>query len=273
MESTDAPLSVATGSDHMDEFSTDGVIIERITEPSGPVPTLIEGLPGVGMVGKLAVEHLLEERDSELVARFYSEHFPPQVSVDNESVASLPVVSLHHVVTERTDVFLLAGDYQSATSVGHYRLTSAVLNVATEFGLEHLFAIGGVPTGELLEDPSVIGTVSDPGLRKRLENSGVEFREKVPSGGVVGVSGLLVGLGERRGIEATCLMGETSGYVVDPKSARAVLHILEDIVDLDIDYTKLEDRAEQMEAFVRRLQEMQEEQVEVPGDEDLRYIG
>ena len=257
----------------MAEFSTEGVIVERETEPPGPTPVLIEGLPGVGMVGKLVVQHLLDERDSQLLASFYSEHFPPQVSVDQDGVASLPVVTLHHVSCEGAEVLLLAGDYQSATSIGHYRLTTAVLNVAMQFGLERLYSIGGVPTGELVEDPAVICTVSDTSLKAPLEEHGAEFREKEPSGGVVGMSGLLVGLGSRKGIRGACLMGETSGYVVDPKSAKAVLAVLEGVIGFDVDYSQIEARAERMEAFVRRLQEMQEEQVEVPGDEDLRYIG
>lgn len=257
----------------MNEFSTEGVIVERAEDPDEPIPTLVEGLPGVGMVGKLAVRHLLEEQDGSLVARFHSEHFPPQIAVDRDGIASLPVVELHHVSTGDAELLLLSGDYQAATSIGHYRLTSAVLDVAIDVGVERAYAIGGVPTGELVDDPAVIGTVSNVDFRETLEQSGVEFREKEPSGGVVGVSGLLVGLGARRGLSAACLMGETSGYVVDPKSARAVLVVLEDVLGLDVDYTDLEERAERMEAFVRRLQEMQQEQVEVPGDEDLRYIG
>lgn len=257
----------------MSTFSSDGVIIERVADPPNDIETLIEGLPGVGMVGKLAVQHLLEERDSEVIARFYSEHFPPQVSVNNDGVAALPVVTLHRIETAESDVLLLSGDYQAATSIGHYRLTAAVLDVVGESGVTEVYAIGGVPTGELVEEPAVIATVSDADLKAGLEACGVEFREKEPSGGVVGVSGLLVGMGGRRGLSAVCLMGETSGYIVDPKSARAVLDVLERIVGFDVEYERLEARAEQMESFVRRLTEMQEEQFEVPGDEDLRYIG
>ena len=50
----------------MDEFD-----IERPADPDLEDPILIEGLPGVGHVGKLAAEHLLEEFDAELVRRIY----------------------------------------------------------------------------------------------------------------------------------------------------------------------------------------------------------
>ncbi len=42
-------------------------------------PILVEGLPGIGLVGKLAAEHLIKELKAEKVAEIYSEHFPHQV--------------------------------------------------------------------------------------------------------------------------------------------------------------------------------------------------
>jgi proteasome assembly chaperone (PAC2) family protein len=67
-------------------------------------------------------------------------------------------------------------------------------------------------------------------------------------------------------------MGETSGYLVDPKSAQAVLEVLRDVLDFEVDFGTLEERAEEMEEVVRKIQEM-EQGTPTPSDEDLRYIG
>jgi proteasome assembly chaperone (PAC2) family protein len=66
-------------------------------------------------------------------------------------------------------------------------------------------------------------------------------------------------------------MGETSGYLVDPKAAKAVLAVLEELLGFDVDEEALDDRADEMEEVVSRLQDM--EDGPSPGDEDLRYIG
>jgi len=134
-----------------------------------------------------------------------------------------------------------------------------------------VYALGGVPTGELVDEPDVVGAATSEALIEELEDVGVEFRENEPAGGIVGVSGLLLGLGERRGFEAACLMGETSGYLVDPKSARVVLETLESTVPFDIGYDSLSERAEEMEEVVKRIRQM--EQGAAPSEEDLRYIG
>lgn len=248
-----------------------GVDIEIIADPELREPVLIEGLPGVGYVGALVVEHLLEEIESELIAKIYSEHFPPQVLVDESGLAELVCIECHVVSIDDRDLLLLSGDQQAATGVGHYRLTEAVLDLATDFSVESIYALGGVPTGELIEEYGVLGAVSDSNLREPLEDVGVEFRENEPAGGIVGISGLLLGIAKRRGISATCLMGETSGYLVDPKSARVVLEVLQNMLDFKVDFTSLDERADDMEEVVGKIQEM--EQQSLPTDDDLRYIG
>jgi uncharacterized protein (TIGR00162 family) len=251
----------------------DSVDIETVAERELDDPVLVEGLPGVGHVGKLAAEHLLEEADGELVCRVYSEHFPPQVTVD-EGRTTLAHAAFHAVETEGRDLLVLTGDHQAGDAAGHYRLADAFLDVAADAGVEEVFALGGVPTGELIEEYGVLGAATSDDLIETLEGHGVEFRSEEPAGGIVGSSGLLLRLGERRRFEGTCLMGETSGYLVDPKSAQSVLEVLEDVLGFEVDFATLEERAEEMEEVVSQIQEMDEGVGPAAGgDQDLRYIG
>ena len=252
----------------MDEFD-----IEELADPALEAPVLVEGLPGVGHVGKLAAEHLLEELDSELVRRVYSTHFPPQVSVD-DGRTQLASAEFHAVTPEDgRDMLVLTGDHQAQDNAGHYGLTTTFLDIADEFGVEEVYALGGVPTGELIDEYDVLGATTTDDLGDRLDAAGVEFRDDEPAGGIVGVSGLLLGLSDRRDRPAACLMGETSGYLVDPKSAQAVLEILQDVVGFEVPFDPLEERADEMEEVVRKIQQMEEQNAPSPADEDLRYIG
>lgn len=269
MVSTDALLNAASASRGMDE-----VEVEWFGDVDFSDPVVIEGLPGVGHVGKLAAEHLIEEYDSRHVCRVYSEHFPPQVKIDDTGIASLAAADFYAVPAGDRGLVILVGDYQATEGVGHYRLTEAFLDIAESVAVSEILALGGVPTGELVEETTVIGAVTDPAAQERFEEIGVEFRANEPAGGIVGTSGLLLGLGARRDLPAACLMGETSGYLVDPKSAKAVLEILQTLLGFDVDFTRLEDRAAEMEEFIRQYQE------EEPGgpdtsasEEDLRYFG
>lgn len=269
MVSTDALLSSASASRGMDE-----VEVEWFGDVDFSDPVVIEGLPGVGHVGKLAAEHLIEEYDSRHLCRVYSEHFPPQVKVDDGGIASLAAADFYSVPAGDRGVVVLVGDYQATEGIGHYRLTEAFLDVAESVGGAEILALGGVPTGELVEEYTVIGAVTNSTARDRFEECGVEFRSNEPAGGIVGTSGLLLGLGARRDLPAACLMGETSGYLVDPKSAQAVLEVLEALLGFDVDFTRLEERAAEMEEFIREYQDQGESgQETTASEEDLRYFG
>ncbi|MBN2110964.1 MAG: proteasome assembly chaperone family protein [Methanosarcinaceae archaeon] len=240
-------------------------------------PVFLVGLPGVGHVGKLVAEHLIEELDAEKIIEIYSHHFPPQVLVDENSEISLVNNEMYICSTEKSDILVLVGDHQSSTGEGHYELCDLYLDIAEELGVRRIYTLGGYPTGQLTYSEEVLGAVNNPQLIEELKKVGVVFKEKEPGGGIVGASGLLLGLSKFRNIDAACLMGLTSGYLVDPKSAQSLLKVICGIFEIKIDEGALEKRAKEMEKIVARLKEVEQQQQGIPEakirDDDLRYIG
>lgn len=242
-------------------------------EPKLNEPILIEGLPGVGNVGKLAAEHLLDQIDAVKFADIYSKHFPPQVVVDDEGVIKLVNNELFYSKGDgvRPDLILLVGDYQGLTPEGQYELSDHVLEIAKKFGVKMIFTLGGYGIGKMVEEPRVLGAATDEELVEQMKEKGVVFSRGEPGSGIVGASGLLLGLGKVYGLKAVCLMGETSGYFVDPKGAESVLKVLADILNVNIDFSDLEDKAEQIDIITSKLKEIESPQE--PKREDLGYIG
>ena len=229
---------------------------------------LIEGLPGIGQVGKLVAEHMIQELGAEKVAEVFSIHFPPQVLLDRDGLTRLVSNSLYRYEGEKKILFLV-GDFQSTSGEGHYLLTDAYLDIAEELGVKRIYTLGGYGVGHLVDKPRVISAVNRESLRSEVEEAGGLFAGDEPGGGIIGASGLLLGMGALRGIEGICLMGETSGYLVDPKSAHSLLQVLSNLLKLPVDTTMLEERAEEMERIVERLRESEE----MSSDDELRYIG
>jgi len=60
----------------------------------------------------------------------------------------------------------------------------------------------------------------------------------------------MLGLSAQRGIDAVCLMGETSGYIVDPMAAASVLAVLSKLTGVPVD-PPAHDRAAEMEKVSR----------------------
>jgi len=236
-------------------------------------PILVEGLPGIGHVGKLVAEHMIAELGAEKVMEIYSSHFPPQVIVLADGTVRLVRSEFYAVDTGDQHLLILVGDHQSATNDGHYELTDAYLQMAVKNGVKRIYTLGGYGLGQLVDTPAVLGAVNNLALVEEMKQYGVVFKENEPGGGIVGASGLLLGFGALAKIDAVCLMGETSGYLVDPKSAQAVLKVLCKALNLDISMQALEERAKEMEKIVARVREMEQAGMhEVTSEEDLRYI-
>jgi uncharacterized protein (TIGR00162 family) len=252
-------------------------LVRRVKETTLKDPILIEGRPGVGHVGKLVAEHLVEELKAEKIIEIYSPHFPPQVMVQEDGTIKQVRNEVYAFSGHdgQPDLLLVVGDYQSATNEGHYELTGIFLDIAQEFGVKRIYALGGYGTGQFVDKPTVLGAANNAALVEEMKQYDVVFHENEPGGGIIGVSGLLLGLGELRGIDAVCLMGVTSGYLVDPKSAQEVLRVLCKALNIEVDMQALQERAKEMEKIVGKLQEMEKAQMpyECGGDEDLRYIG
>jgi len=236
-------------------------------------PILVEGLPGVGNVGKLAAEHLVDQLKAVKFAEIFSKYFPPQVLVNDSGTIRLVGNEMYYVLRPEAanDLVILIGDYQGLTPDGQYELSDKTLQISKELGVKRIYTLGGYGLGKMIEKPRVLGAATDADLVEEMKGFGVTFSKGEPGSGIVGASGLLLGLGNLYGMRSACLMGETSGYFVDPKGAQAVLEVLAKILSVKIDFKELESKAEQIDMITSKLREA-EPPVE-PRREDLGYIG
>ncbi len=243
-------------------------------KPKLKEPVLIEGLPGIGNVGKLAVEHLIDTIGAKKFAELHCKDFPPQVFINQDGTIKLVNNEFYYWKAkkkEQKDIILITGDYQGLSSQGQYELVEKILDIADEFNVKELFTLGGYGLGHEIQKPDVLCATTDKKLVKIMKKYGAVFKKNEPGGGIVGASGLLLGLGKIRGIKGTCFMGETPGYLVDPKSAKAVLKILMKITNIKVNLSALEDKAKEIEHIAHQLKEM--EDISKEKTEELKYIG
>lgn len=253
----------------------ENVEVRIIEKPKLKSPIMVEGLPGVGNVGKLAAEHLLDEVKAIKFADIISKHLPPQIFVNDDGTIKQASQELYYyrMKEEENDLIILVGDYQGITPEGQYELTDSVLAIAKKYDVKRIYALGGYGVGKMITKPRVLGACTSLKLVKEIEKFGVVFQRGEPGSGIVGAAGLLLGLGDLLyNIEGVCLMGETTGYFVDPKSAQAVLGILTKILNIKISMAGLESKANQIETIAAQLKDL-EKSVQEERKDDLRYIG
>ncbi len=258
------------------------VVIRTLDKVKLRNPILIEGLPGVGNVGKLAADYLRDQLTAKPLATIYSKFFPPQVYVSDSGIIRLVSNDLSYWAGPPSaphDLLVLGGDYQGISPEGQYEITERVLSYCAELGVREVFTLAGFAQGRVVDEPRVLGAATIPARVEAMKKLGVVFSKNDPGGGLIGASGLFLGLGRLYGMEGVCLMGETSGYFVDPRGAEAVLKVLEKALGLTIDFTALEAKAQEIDRIAQRIHEAEQRTTEPsPGAptasrEDLGYIG
>ena len=192
----------------------DDVHIRWIEKVELKNPVLVEGLPGVGNVGKLAADYLKEKLGAKPLATIHSKFFPPQVYVSEEGLIRLVSNDLAYRKAKspsEPDLLILGGDYQGISPEGQYELTERVLRYCHELGTKEIYTLAGFAQGHVVEKPRVLGAATSPARVETMKRFGVVFSRNDPGGGLIGASGLFLGLGRLFDMEGVCLMGETSG--------------------------------------------------------------
>jgi uncharacterized protein (TIGR00162 family) len=242
-------------------------------------PTLIVGLPGIGHIGRIAVDYMVHQLKAKKFAELYSPFFFPFVIVHEDRIHTLRNEFFYWKNPKGNDLILLIGDSQTYDPKGHYEIAGKVIDFAKSFGAKEVITIGGFSTGRVTDKPKVFGVVTDDEQSKMLGKLGVELKVSGQIGTIVGAAGLLVGLGQLRGMKAYTLLGETSGFpiVTDPNAAEAVLDVIQKVLEIKIDLSKLKEKVEQMHEFIKKVSELQNqamEQMQKPKKpEELKYIG
>ncbi len=220
-------------------------------------PILIGGLPGLGLVGKIATRHLIKQLKAEKFAYLYSPHFPYFVYVNKKGSVRLLRGTFYFWKNKKgkNDFIFFIGDSQAQTIEGQYEISDRILDFAKMCNVKLIVTIGGYRM-EVKDKPKVIAAATNSELlNKALRANAIVSHMESP---IVGAAGLILGLAPFKKIDALCLLGETRGYLPDPKAAKSVLETLNMMLGLGVDLASLDEEIAKAEKIVSRLQKIEE---------------
>lgn len=224
-------------------------------------PILVEGLPGLGMVGKITTQYLIKQLDAKKFAELYSPHFPYYVLVNKKG--SVRLLRGNFYLWENNigenDLIFLTGDSQAQTIEGQYEVSSCILNFVSKLGTKLIITLGGYRK-EVEEKPKVVAVSTNPQILKKA----LQAKALVSSSGnpIVGTAGLLLGLAKFQNIDALCMLGETRGYLPDPLAAKSVLEVLQNMLGIKVDISDLDKEIEKSEQIVAKMREIEQRREE-----------
>ncbi len=257
----------------------DKSFVQYIEKPKLNDPILIEGLPGIGNVGRVSAGYLVTELGAKKFAELFSPQFLPVVTLQKNGVAKLLKAEFYYCKGKENDIIILVGDSQSVSLQGYYDLCNAIMSVVDEFGVKQIITLGGLGVESIKGEPRIIGAVNDDKLLSKFKKYDIVFDGSLV-GTIVGASGLLIGIAGTKSIDGICLMAETPGFplvITDPMAADSMLKMLAQILGVKIDLTKLENEIKELEERIKKTEELHKKMLGVmtPDEkkDDMRYIG
>jgi hypothetical protein len=225
----------------MTQLATGTVIrYNKSVKPKAPI--LIVGLPGIGNVGKVVVEHLRREFKAKKFATLNSSHFPHQVMMLKSGGIRLVGNRFYIIPAKKPnthDIILLTGDVQAVSPEGQYEVNSKIVNFFTNtLKGTFIYTIGGYSAGDtLVKDPKVFANATSKEVIAKFKDSGAIFGES--RGMIWGSAGLIIAFAKMNKFDGICLMGETNLLDIDASAAKAVILVLAKRLQLDVDTTNL----------------------------------
>lgn len=246
--------------------------IELTEKPKNSI--LIEGFPGLGLVGTITTEFLIDHLKARRIGRIFSDSISPMVAVHDSKV----VEPLGIFYDDKTNIVIL----HALINVNglEWKIADAIEQLAKELKVKEIISIEGVGG---MSDASAAMVIGQEGQQeeetkayhfsddtKKWEKAGsIQLKEGI----VIGVTGaLLLNLKE---FPLSCVFAQTYSKLPDSRAAAKIVEILDNYLNLKIDYKPLLKKAEEFEGKVKKLLEQSQKTVDLKAkkEEDLNYLG
>ena len=253
--------------------------IKRFSEELPTECALIEGLPGIANVGKIAGDFIVEQKKAKKIYEFFSYDLPHSVFIKENSLVELPKIELYWAKKDKTlkrDIILLVGDVQPSSERGCYEFCELILEIVQNMGCNEIVTTGGIGLTKIPTNPKVYCTANDKEIVQKYKKlSNINHKTYGIVGPVVGITGVLVGLAGQRNIPAIALLAETFAHpmYLGMSSARQILNVIDKVFGLTLNLKNLDKEIEDLEKEIVVKTEQIRSLHDKIKEEKLNYIG
>ncbi|RLG88919.1 MAG: hypothetical protein DRO18_00445 [Thermoprotei archaeon] len=226
------------------------VKIKLIKEVRLENDVLLVGLPGMGYVAKTVADFIINNLGGELFAKIYSYAFPPQILVGYDGIGRLPKAYLYKV----NNMVIFTGDAQPLSPEAQNELSHEVIKKLIDLGgLSKVIAGAAYVESAMPEERKVYVVGNDLRIINEFKKLGAQVLNE---GVISGINGAIIGWAGYYDIPAVTLLGETWSVIVDSnmtdyRAAKAILKILCRYLNLDLNLSELDMRANDVESKIR----------------------
>ena len=215
-----------------------------LASPKLHAPVLIEGFPGLGLVGTISASYLVEKLQMEPLGYITGEQFPPLAAVHNKR----PLFPARMYYSSKHNIIVFISEFVIPIMAVN-ELSEKIYEFAQKSKVRQVISLGGIAIKG--EQDTVYAISSLPELSAQLEKlPGVEL---IKEGATTGVTGVLLARGAVDKYPVVSLLAESQQGYMDPKASAMVLEALKALIKIDIDTATLEHEAAKIDTKVKEI--------------------
>jgi uncharacterized protein len=206
--------------------------------------TLIEGFPGIGLVGTIAAGYIVEKRDMEPIGYITSDKFPPMTTIHQ----GRPYFPARIYRDKKGDFCVLFAEFVVPVGSVH-ELSELILNFAKQKGIKQIVSLAAMSSQKEASD-EVYGIASTDEMAEYLSMKKVKL---IQEGVTTGVSGVLLAKCASQNFPAFSLLAESKGGYPDPRASAVLLNRLDSLIGLKVDVKALLKEAGVIETKMKKM--------------------
>lgn len=215
--------------------------------------TLVNGIPSVGLVSTIVANYVIRSMELEMVGGFESPRFPPTSLVSG----TVPQMPIRIYASEAHDAVVVLSEFNPAAEQAR-PIAHAILDFAQNHDVDRIVSPEGIPYTEFDEEtddadiraPRVFSVGSTGSARDDLREMEIP---QLGEGMISGVGGVLLNEGHWRQFDVYAILSEAREKVPDARSAGKIIEVIDRFFpEIDVEAEPLYDRAEQIEARLKK---------------------
>ena len=222
---------------------------------------MLHGFPGIGLVGTIASEFLLEHLQVEQIGKITVDEMPAMVAIHDNKLVN-PFEIFYNKKYNIVIVHAIA-----ATQGYEWKLADMVIDLSKRLCVSEIISLEGVAGNNPEEFKSFFYARLTNSIKKMEKAKIAPLKEGI----IIGVTGAM--LLKSDSLPITAIFSETHSSLPDSKAAAKIIETLDKYLGLKVNYKPL---LAQAEGFEKKLQDMLKkgnEAVELSEKKRLSYVG
>jgi uncharacterized protein len=212
--------------------------IKLTKKPKSPI--IIEGFPGLGLIGTISTEFLIKHLKAKSIGSIWSEKLLPIAAVHDSKV--IQPLELFYVEKHNLIIIHALSDVRGM----EWEISKSIRQLCKILKAKELITIEGIMSDS--EKAKAYFLTNSPKNKKKLEGAKMLLLKE---GILMGVTAAL--LLKDKTVNTTGIFVETHSKLPDSKAAAKIIEVLNEYMGLGVDYKPLLKAAEEFEKKLKSL--------------------